>query len=131
MPTRKKTGKKAESYEHAGEAVLRPEVGTQAQFQKKKAPKTYRYDSSLSPALDWDGQNPARELGEWLLARIEEAAALEVPHRFAEPRRFGDVEVGGLQDAIAALKALGRPFLDWAGKAERPSFDVPTEDQSA
>lgn len=118
--------KRAESYRHEDEALLRPDVGTQAQFKKRKAPKTYRYDSSLSPALDWDGQNPARELGEWLLAQIEEAAALDAPHRFDEPRSFGDVEVGGLQDAVDGLKALGRPFLDWAGKAERLSFDVPT-----
>ena len=117
---------KAESYRHEEEALLRPDVGTQAQFRKRKPPKTYRYDSSLSPALDWDGQNPARELGEWLLAQIEEAAALEAPHRFDKPRRFGDVEVCGLQDAVDALKALGRPILDWAGKAERLSFDVPT-----
>jgi adenine-specific DNA-methyltransferase len=118
--------KRAETYRHDDEALLRPEVGTQAQFRKRKLPKTYRYDSSLSPALDWDGQNPARELGEWLLAQIEEASALEPPHRFSEPRRFGDVEVAGLADAVDQLKRLGRPFLDWAGKAERLSFDVPT-----
>jgi adenine-specific DNA-methyltransferase len=86
---------KAEEYRHEDEALLRPEVGTQAQFRKRKPPRTYRYDSSLSPALDWDGQNSARELGEWLLAQIEEAAALEPPHRFADPRRFGDVESEG------------------------------------
>jgi adenine-specific DNA-methyltransferase len=34
--------------------------------------------------------------------------------------------VGGLHDAVERLKALSRPFLDWAGKAERLSFDVPT-----
>jgi adenine-specific DNA-methyltransferase len=121
-----KKKQQAESYTHDDEALLRPDVGTQAQFKKKKAPKRYRYDSSLSPALDWDGQNPARELGEWLLAQIEEAAKLEPPHRFAEPRSFDGVEVAGLQDAVDRLKALGTPFLDWAGKAERLSFDVPT-----
>src|SRR4029434_4077371 len=42
------------------------------------------------------------------------------------PRSFGNVEVRGVRDAVAALKALGQPFLDWAGKAERLSFDVPT-----
>lgn len=31
---------------------MRPEVGTQAQFKKKLPPKTYRYEDSLSPALD-------------------------------------------------------------------------------
>ncbi|MFN0156352.1 MAG: site-specific DNA-methyltransferase [Gaiella sp.] len=118
--------KRAETYTHDEEALLRPEVGTQAQFRKRKPPKTHRYDSSLSPALDWDGQNGAREFGEWLIAQIEEASALEPPFAFAEPRRFGDVEVAGLHDAVARLKALSRPFLDWAGKAERLSFDVPT-----
>jgi hypothetical protein len=58
-------------------AASRPEVGTQAQFRKKNPPKTYRYDSSLSPALDWDGQNPARERGEALLRQFEEADTLE------------------------------------------------------
>ena len=42
---------KAESYQHTGAtSLMRPDVGTQAQFKKKKPPKTYRYDSSLSPA---------------------------------------------------------------------------------
>ncbi|MBI4839949.1 MAG: hypothetical protein HY803_02535, partial [candidate division NC10 bacterium] len=54
----------AENYRHPeAKSLLRPDVGTQAQFRKKKPPATYRYDSSLSPALDWDGQNPAREQG--------------------------------------------------------------------
>ena len=107
-------------------------MGTQAQFRKKKPPVTYRYDSSLSPALDWDGQNPARDLGEWLLAQVEEAAALPPPHVFPSAREFkngaGQVvaSVLGLADAVAAIKRITKPFLDWAGKAERLSFDVPT-----
>src|SRR5713226_5479268 len=106
-PPKKK--QQAESYTHAEEALLRPDVGTQAQFRKKKAPKTYRYDSSLSPALDWDGQNPAREQGELLIRQILEAESLEQAKTTA-----------------AKLKALSNPFLNWAGKAERLSFDVPT-----
>ena len=35
---------------------MRPEVGTQAQFKKKLPPKKYRYDDSLSPALDGTGR---------------------------------------------------------------------------
>ncbi len=123
--------KPTESYRHPeAESLLRPDVGTQAQFRKKKPPKTYRYDSSLSPALDWDGDNPVRELGEWLLACVEDAATLPAPHEFETPRmmawRGGTVEVRGLRDAVEQLRRLGRPFLDWAGKAERLSFDVPT-----
>ena len=37
-----------------------------------------------------------------------------------------DRTVRGLQDAVEQLKRLSRPFLNWAGKAERLSFDVPT-----
>ncbi len=73
----------AETYQHPyADSPMRPEVGVQREFRKKRAPRTYCYDSSLAPALDWDGQNPARELGEWLLALIEEAAGLEPPHVF-------------------------------------------------
>ena len=102
-------GKRAETYRHEDEAPLRPDVGTQAQFKQRKPPKTYRYDSSLSPALDWDGQNSARELGEELIARILDADSLDDARAAAEE-----------------LKRLSKPFLDWAGKAERLSFDVPT-----
>ncbi|HEY9515444.1 MAG TPA: site-specific DNA-methyltransferase, partial [Gemmatimonadaceae bacterium] len=104
------SGKRAETYRYPdSEAPMRPEVGTQAEFRKKKPPAAYRYDSSLAPALDWDGQNPAREQGESLIRQIREATSLEEAKRAAEE-----------------LARLGRPFLDWAGKAERLSFDVPT-----
>ncbi len=49
-------GESADAYVHSDEAVLRPEAGTQAQFKKLKPPKTYAYDSSLSPALEWTGK---------------------------------------------------------------------------
>lgn len=121
-----KRPRRAEVYQHDEQAVLRPDAGTQAQFKKRHEPKRYRYDASLSPALDWDGQNPARELGEWLLGQVEEASRLDPPHRFDPPHSFDGIEVTGLTDAIEALKRISTPFLDWAGKAERLSFDVPT-----
>lgn len=94
--------RQAESYKHPeSESPMRPDVGTQAQFKKKKPPVTYRYDSSLSPALDWDGQNPAREQGEAALRQILAAKSLEEAKQAAEQ-----------------LKVLGKPFLNWAGKAE-------------
>lgn len=130
---KKPTGKVAEGYKHPDKTLLmRPEVGTQAQFRKKKPPVTYRYDSSLSPALDWDGKNGTRELGEWLIGVIERAAAQPAPHELPAPAEFKSsdgrvvVSVRSLADAVDQLRRLGRPFLDWAGKAERLSFDVPT-----
>jgi len=111
---------------------MRPDVGTQAQFRKKKSPKRYSYDSSISPAMDWDGKNSARELGEWLIGCIQRASLLPPPHRFDQVQEFRDahdnplVTVSGLGDAVDHLKRLSQPFLNWAGKAERLSFDVPT-----
>jgi adenine-specific DNA-methyltransferase len=126
-------GKVAERYTHPDQtSPMRPDVGTQAQFRKKKPPKTYRYDSSLAPVLEWDGQNGSRELGEWLLDAIGRASALKAPHDFAAPEEFKApdgrvvVTMRGLRDAVDQLKRLSKPFLNWTGKAERLSFDVPT-----
>ncbi|MGH7268661.1 MAG: site-specific DNA-methyltransferase, partial [Candidatus Rokuibacteriota bacterium] len=126
-------GRVAESYAHyEASSPMRPEVGTQPQFRKKKSPRTYRYDSSPAPALNWDSQNAAREQGEWLLALVARAAALPAPHAFDQPQEFraGDgtvlATVRTLEEAVEQLKRLGKPFLNWAGKAERLSFDVPT-----
>src|SRR5438067_6644048 len=73
MPPAKRSSKPTvtEIYQHPeADSPMRPEVGTQAQFKKKKPPQTYRFDSSLSPELEWDGQNPAREQGEAQLSVI-------------------------------------------------------------
>ena len=81
---------RTEAYQHPEASVLaRPEVGQQARFKKKKPKATYRYDSSLAPEMNWDGQNPAREHGEWLIGCIEDAAKLkdaDPPFTFEEPR---------------------------------------------
>jgi adenine-specific DNA-methyltransferase len=125
-----------ESYQHPEASLIaRPEVGQEARFKKRRPKATYRYDSSLAPEMNWDGQNPAREHGEWLIARIEEASKLENAHppfAFSEPRTFTSSDgtivarVRNLVDATEQLRRLSRPFLNWSGKAERLSFDVPT-----
>ncbi len=127
MPRRAKRtpdAPEAQSYRHpAATTPLRPDVGVQGRFKKTKPPATYRYDSSLSPALDWDGQNPARERGEALLAAIAAAAARL---RTAGDDKQRQAALEAIEAAARGLRALGRPFLDWAGKAERLAFDVPT-----
>ena len=65
-------------------------------------------------------------LGSGCSGQIEDASKLDPPFRFSQPRSFGGVAVSGLRDAVEELRALGKPFLDWTGKAERLSFDVPT-----
>jgi hypothetical protein len=64
---------------------------------------------------------------------IQDAAHLDPPHVFDKPRELHSNEgkvrssVRGLTDAVEQLAAPSRPFLNWAGKAERLSFDVPDE----
>jgi adenine-specific DNA-methyltransferase len=100
----------AETYRHPESTnVLRPEIGTQNRFRKKLPPQTYKYDSSLSPSLDWDGQNPAREHGEALIQKILEAETIE-----------------DAKASAGKLKAMSKAFLNWSGKAERLSFNVPS-----
>ena len=124
-PTRKPANpQQAENYSYpTADSPMRPDVGTQAQFKKKKPPVTYKYDSSLSPALDWDGQNPAREEGEALISEIAaKTAALKKAKTDAEREKI----TTAIEAAAQKLRSLSKPFLNWAGKAERLSFDVPT-----
>src|SRR5260370_25392565 len=103
------------------QSSMRPDVGTQAAFKKKKPPVTYRYDSSLSPALDWDGQNPAREQGEAILANLgqqldEIRAMLEDPGLDPALRDRLAAAAAQCVSMIDRLKAMSGPFLHWAGK---------------
>ena len=55
------------------EAVLRPDIGIQAQFKKKKEPAKYRYDRSLDPQLSWD-INADRDYAESPIKQIADLA---------------------------------------------------------
>lgn len=115
------------SYHHSQAATQRPDVGVQDQFTARKPAKTYRYDSSLDPALSWD-ENRDRELGEWLLGLVARCAEEGEAAVFAEPQLWagGGVQVQSLKAAAGLLQKLSKPFLNWAGKAERHQIDIPT-----
>lgn len=117
----------ASVYKHAHETVQRPDVGVEAQFSNKKAPKSYRYDSSLAPELAWD-ENGARDFAEWLLALIANAADKGEAAIFAQPQVWQGTEerFTSLSQCAARLRSLTKPFLNWAGKAERQQISVPT-----
>jgi adenine-specific DNA-methyltransferase len=120
--------KTAKSYKHPeSESPMRPEVGTQSEFKKKLPPKKYRYDDSLSPVLEWDGQNAARERGEAKIAKAEAELSEAREKLNGKPEtKDATTHVVAAQKAVHELKAMSKPFLNWAGKAERLSFDVPT-----
>src|SRR5438094_607382 len=103
MPPSKRASKTkaTATYQHPeADSAMRPEVGTQAQFKKKTPPQTYRYDSSLSPSLEWDGQNPAREQGEALIKQIADCGLriADLAKRPASKERDG--EIATLQSTI-------------------------------
>ena len=75
------------AYKHSQKSVQRPDAGFEAQFQNCKAPKTYRYDSSLAPELCWD-ESAERVFAEWLLRLITEAAEKGESVVFAQPRMW-------------------------------------------
>lgn len=114
-------------YQHAQQATQRPDVGVQDQFTTKKPPKTYRYDSSLDPALSWD-ENRDRDLAEWLLGLVQRCATEGEAAVFTAPQVWagGGVQVQSLKAAADLLQALSQPFLNWTGKAERHQISVPT-----
>lgn len=110
----------AKPYVHSdAQHPMRPDVGTQPLFKQKKPPTTFQHtpsiglkpreDSSAPPNLEWDGQNVARETGEALIREILEAD-----------------DLAKAKAAASKLKSMSQPFLNWVGKAERLSFDVPT-----
>jgi adenine-specific DNA-methyltransferase len=134
MAARKKPSKPPaapQAYSHPeSSSPARPEIGAQAHFKKTKAPAKYRYDSSLSPELVWDEGNPAREHAEKLIAELSDCGLQLAALAMQAPCKERDAEITRLEKAIReakrALATMSGPFLNWTGKAERPSFEVPT-----
>jgi adenine-specific DNA-methyltransferase len=137
--------KKAESYRHPdADLPVRPEIGAQAHFKKSKPAGKYRFDSSLAPDLNWDGQNPAREQAEKFLADginhstelgkhladLKKINAADLPQKeqkgLKETITAIEKALAGNREALQHLKTMSGPFLNWSGKAERLSFEVPT-----
>lgn len=115
------------TYQYDTKATSRPDVGVQEQFNARKPPKQYRYDSSLAPELCWD-ENAERDFAEWLLNLVAEAAEKGEASVFTEEQVWkGNGErFNSLSQCVARLKSLTQPFLNWAGKAERQQISVPT-----
>jgi adenine-specific DNA-methyltransferase len=95
------------SYRHQDKRKNNPEVGMVTPATDPEAGKTrWTFDPHLDPALQFDSQRGRVE------AIIDEALA------------SGDNE--RMRNALEELKHLQTPYLNWAGKAERTSFDVDT-----
>lgn len=133
MAAKKKANLQPEpqAYQHpTASSPARPEIGAQAHFKKTKAPAKYRYDSSLAPELVWDEGNPAREDAEHLIANLADHGLALAALALQASSKERDAEIQRLENAIRearrSLAAISGAFLNWTGKAERPSFEVPT-----
>ena len=118
MARPRKTGPKpAQSYRHPeADLPARPEIGAQAHFKKAKPPATYRFDSSLAPELQWDGQNPARETAEALIKEIADCG-LRIADLASQPAGSKrDQEIANRKSQIANLQSrlrrISGPFLN-------------------
>lgn len=69
-----------------------------------------------------------RDLAEWLLALIVEAAEKGETKVFAQGQQWKGAgeRFSSIRQCVARLKSLTQPFLNWAGKAERHQISVPT-----
>jgi len=95
------------SYRHPDKRKNNPEVGMVTPATDPEAGKTrWSYDPHLDPELRFDAQRSRVE------AIIDDALASD------------DTEQ--MRCALEALKRLQTPYLNWAGKAERTSFEVDT-----
>lgn len=95
------------SYRHLDKRANNPEVGMVHPENDPDQPKTtYAYDPHIDPALMFD---TAR-------ARIEKV--------IDDALASGDA--GTMKEALLELKRMQAPYLNWAGKAERTSFEIDT-----
>ncbi|MCZ6803685.1 MAG: site-specific DNA-methyltransferase [Proteobacteria bacterium] len=109
--SRKRTKAKSDSeilsYRHQDKRKNNPEVGMVKPENDPAQPKTkWNYDPHLDPALQFDmGRSQVEKL-------IDDAL------------ESGDEKT--MQNALEELKRLQQPYLNWAGKAEKMSFELDT-----
>ena len=110
----------AEAYKHKEKkALLRPDVGLQAQFKQKRPPKTYQYDPSLDPQLVWAGKAERAEfsvptLPLFVHERLSTQAILQTlkgRKRDKQQNLFADVELD-LTDRILQAYVHKAPWVN-------------------
>ena len=95
------------SYRHADRRKNNPEVGLVSEASDPQQPKqTWAYNPHLDPVLNFDSARAELE------RLIDDALASE--------------DAAAARAALEEIKRRGAPYLQWAGKAERTSFEVDT-----
>ena len=95
------------AYRHPDRRKNNPEVGLVNTESDPEQPKTaWAYDPHLDPALQFDS---ARAQADALIAHA-----------------LAGNDPAAMRHALQTLQRMGAPYLQWAGKAERTSFEVDT-----
>lgn len=102
---------------------MRPDVGIQPEFKRPKPPVTYRFDKSLDPQLSWDPSDLRDQANELIRELHDLALAISNPSTALEAQ---NTALARIQTTTAELAGMSRPFLNWAGKAERDQIEIPT-----
>ncbi len=94
-------------YVHDDRRVLNPEVGLVKPSNDPETPKTkWAYDPHMDPTLQFD------------MGRAQIEALID------SALDSGDADT--MRDALAELRQMQAPYLNWSGKAERTAFEVDT-----
>lgn len=95
------------AYRHDHKRINNPDVGVVTPETDPEQPRTtWAYDPHIDPALQFDVRRARIE------ALIDDALA------------SGDQ--AAMREALGTLKRMAAPYLNWAGKAERTSFEIDT-----
>lgn len=95
------------SYRHADRRKNNPEVGLVSEASDPQQPrKEWAYNPHLDPVLNFD------------------SSRAELDSQVADALISGDPAV--MKAALEEIQRRGAPYLQWAGKAERTSFEVDT-----
>lgn len=95
------------SYRHADRRKNNPEVGLVSEASDPQQPKkTWAYNPHLDPVLNFD------------------SSRAELENQVADALASGDA--AAMKAALEEIQRRGAPYLQWAGKAERTSFEVDT-----
>ena len=95
------------AYRHDDKRVNNPEVGMVTPATDPDGAKAqWAFDPHLSPELSFDPQR----------ARIEKLI----------DDALGSDDIDRMREALAELKRLQSPYLNWTGKSERTSFEIDT-----
>jgi adenine-specific DNA-methyltransferase len=137
------------AYQHKDHRTNNPEVGLVTPDDDPGQPKTtWAYDPHIDPALQFDigrsqvenliddaleateqdAQTAKGEILAWLdhaLAGRDESAVREVVTNLRK-RIASDEQKSPATAALAELKRMSAPYLNWTGKAERTGFEVDT-----